>query len=187
LPGKRFELLHSGLRDGMTPVAFHEKCDGKGPTLVLVAGKSRNHPISVFGGFASVSWESRQYAGDDWQENFIPAEESFVFTVMNPFGDGIVRFPVHRGGTASDQVLDCGVRHGPSFMMDVCLLYTTVTKKRRMSEGQAPAAAILLFIISEHFVIHWIVVAQLSPATWFLIRWKYKCGESCKFRKISQE
>jgi hypothetical protein len=64
LPDKQFELLYRGSRDGMTAAAFHGKCDGKGPTLVLVAGQSEGQPVCVFGGYASKSWERGPESGE---------------------------------------------------------------------------------------------------------------------------
>jgi hypothetical protein len=48
LPDKTFELLYRGSRDDMTAGVFHEKCDGKGPTLVLIAGQSAGQPGCVW-------------------------------------------------------------------------------------------------------------------------------------------
>jgi hypothetical protein len=102
------ELLYRGSRDGMTPAAFHEKCDGKGPTLVLVAGRSEGQQVCVFGGYAGKAWDSRGY--------FVDARDSFVFTVLNPFGDGIVKMPVNeRSGYYSGQAMHCDAGQGPSF------------------------------------------------------------------------
>jgi hypothetical protein len=107
LRGKRFELLYRGSRDGMTAAAFHGKCDGKGPTLVLIAGQSDGQPISVFGGYAGKSWErgSRD----------IDARDSFLFTVSNPFGDGIVKMPVNEGSGNADKAMLCDAGWGPWF------------------------------------------------------------------------
>lgn len=49
-----FHLLYRGSRDGFTAKAFHERCDDKGPTVVIIENTTGNK----FGGFASVSWTS---------------------------------------------------------------------------------------------------------------------------------
>jgi TLD len=110
LRGKRFELLYRGSRDGMTPAAFHCLCDGKGPTLVLIAGQSKRQPVCVFGGYASKSWES---SGGD-----VSAPDSFVFTVANPFGDGIVKMPAIEGG---DRAMCCAAGVGPYLGVDATI------------------------------------------------------------------
>jgi hypothetical protein len=111
LPDKRFELLYRGSRDGMTAAVFHEKCDGKGPTLVLVAGHSKGQPLCVFGGYAGKSWERGPEGGIE----DIAARDSFVFTVLNPFGDGIVKMAVNEGSKYAGEVMGCRACWGPVF------------------------------------------------------------------------
>jgi hypothetical protein len=112
LPDKRFELLYRGSRDGMTPAAFHEKCDGKGPTLVLVAGQSAGQPVCVFGGYAGESWES---APESVLPKYVDARDSFLFTVLNPFGDGIVKMAVNERSCYAGEAMVCHAGWGPWF------------------------------------------------------------------------
>jgi TLD len=114
LPSCRVELLYRGSRDGMTPEAFHEKCDDKGPTLVLVAGQSVGQPVCVFGGYASNSWELGAVSMVE-ESVEVSARDSFVFTVLNPFGDGIVKMPLRRAESAAN-VLICRHNYGPWFL-----------------------------------------------------------------------
>lgn len=51
---KTFSRLYSVKADGCTDNVFHEKCDNKGPTVTLVY----NTEGEVYGGYASVSWQS---------------------------------------------------------------------------------------------------------------------------------
>jgi len=55
IPKKKFELLMRGTRDGFTSHAFHEKCDIKGPTLIVI--KSSEHQ-RIFGGYTNIDWNS---------------------------------------------------------------------------------------------------------------------------------
>lgn len=48
------KLLYRGSRDGFTHKAFHSLCDNQGPTIILI----RSSQEQVFGGYASVSWNS---------------------------------------------------------------------------------------------------------------------------------
>jgi hypothetical protein len=75
----------------------------------LLAGQSEGKPVSVFGGYAGKSWEG--YAEGKW----VDARDSFLFTVTNPFGDGIVTMPVNEGSTYADLAVYCCARYGPSF------------------------------------------------------------------------
>jgi hypothetical protein len=114
LPDKRFELLYRGSRDGMTPAAFHEKCDGKGPTLVLIAGQSEGQPVCVFGGYAGESWEHGPESL--WKPaKALDARDSFLFTVLNPFGDGIVKMAVNEESEDAGNAMLCHAGYGPSF------------------------------------------------------------------------
>lgn len=47
-------LLFQVSKDGDAPSTFHNRCDGKGPTVVIVETKSGN----VFGGYSYTSWSS---------------------------------------------------------------------------------------------------------------------------------
>jgi hypothetical protein len=113
LPDKRLELLYRGSRDGMTPAAFHDACDEKSPTLVLITGQSEGQLVYVFGGYAGKSWERGPEWG--WEAKVIDARDSFLFTVLNPFGDGIVKMAVNEGSGYADVALLCHAGWGPEF------------------------------------------------------------------------
>jgi hypothetical protein len=112
LPDTHFDLLYRGSRDGMTPAAFHDKCDGKGPTLVLVAGQSEGQPVCVFGGYAGQSWER---GSESEHPKDIDARDSFLFTVLNPFGDGIVKMAVNKESRWAGEAMKCSALIGPWF------------------------------------------------------------------------
>lgn len=69
----RFKLLYRGSRDGFGAKDFHEKCDNKGPTIVVVENTAGNK----FGGYAAVSWTSTNGQKIDSPESF----SSFLFSV----------------------------------------------------------------------------------------------------------
>ncbi|KAK6183188.1 hypothetical protein SNE40_010715 [Patella caerulea] len=48
-----FKLVYKASRDGMSPAIFHQKCDNKGPTVVI----GYNTDGCVFGGYTSVDWK----------------------------------------------------------------------------------------------------------------------------------
>jgi TLD len=98
----------------MTPKAFHDKCDGKGPTLVLVAAQSSGQPVSVFGGYAGKSWIRGPHSFMRSAE-VIDSRDSFVFTISNPFGDGIVRMNVDATSDYAGAALRCHSKWGPVF------------------------------------------------------------------------
>jgi len=71
----RFALLLRSSRDGGSKEKFHELCDNKGATLIIVKSKQYNH---VFGGYTSVPWKS----SGDWQSD----ESAFLFLLRSSFG-----------------------------------------------------------------------------------------------------
>jgi len=79
--------------DGDDSSDFHEKCDGKGPTVVIVETTTGN----VFGGYSSVSWESSS-------SKYKRAPTSFLFQLRPRFSHFAMRksheiyATYHRGG-----------------------------------------------------------------------------------------
>lgn len=74
LPGKPKStvLLYSAKRDGHHPSIFHEKCDGKGRTVVFYLSQAK----VVCCGYTSVPWNKE---GD-----YVADPEAFVFAQSNP-------------------------------------------------------------------------------------------------------
>ena len=60
-----------GSKQGWSPAGFHEYCDDKGPTITVFKSSAGK----VFGGFASVSWESRQ------DLEFVKDDKAFIFSL----------------------------------------------------------------------------------------------------------
>lgn len=69
---RQLTLLYSATRDGFGANIFHQKCDNRGPTLVVI--KSANGYL--FGGYASVPWDS--------SATNKKAKDSYLFTLTNP-------------------------------------------------------------------------------------------------------
>lgn len=65
-------LLWRATRDGFSSQSFHEYCDDKGPTLVIIRANNK-----IFGGFSYPSWKS--------SGGWIPDEtmKSFIFSLDN--------------------------------------------------------------------------------------------------------
>ncbi len=73
---KKWMLLFKASRDGWDAKCFHDKCDNKGATIVVL----RSQDGYIFGGFNSKSWSSNQ--------QWVQAYDTFIFTLLNPFNDG---------------------------------------------------------------------------------------------------
>ena len=104
----KMELLYRGTRDGSRSNIFHNKCDNKGPTIILC----KNEKDNIFGGYSSISWTTN--AG------YKSANGSFLFTLTNIHNTPPTKFP-------NTQNENCAVYHhsgyGPTFGdgFDLCI------------------------------------------------------------------
>jgi len=86
----KWTLLYRGSRDGFGATEFHSKCEGHSNTLTIIKGKQiiNNEPYQyvdevdiesadelIFGGFASIAWDSSRTAKTD--------SNSFIFSFKN--------------------------------------------------------------------------------------------------------
>ncbi|RGB30656.1 hypothetical protein C1646_710920 [Rhizophagus diaphanus] len=65
----KFNLLYRASRDGNTTESFHNKCDNKGATLVIVKIANSNQ---IVGGYNPLSWDN----SSGWKSNY----DSFIFS-----------------------------------------------------------------------------------------------------------
>ena len=98
--GKNIELLYRGTRDGMAASIFHNKCDNKGPTIIL----AKNDKGNIFGGYASMDWKGSN-------GNYHSAPDSFLFTLTNIYNTSPIKFP---NSDINNSIYDEG-RYGPIF------------------------------------------------------------------------
>ena len=75
------ELIYRGTRDGSSSNDFHNKCDNKGETIVLI----KNDKDNIFGGYTSYPW------GKDGNHHSAP--DSFLFTLTNIYKINPTKFP----------------------------------------------------------------------------------------------
>src|ERR1700751_4923294 len=68
----KFNLLYRASRDGNTTKAFHEKCDNKGSTIVVVKIPNSEQ---IVGGYNPLFW--------DTSNNRNSTNESFLFSFTN--------------------------------------------------------------------------------------------------------
>jgi len=71
--------IYVASKDGDDSSDFHEKCDGKGPTVVIVETTTGN----VFGGYSSVSWK--------YSHSYKRAPTSFLFQLRPRFSHFAMR------------------------------------------------------------------------------------------------
>ena len=93
-------LLFRATRDGFAPASFHQKCNGKGPTVVI-AKSAGGH---IFGGYTEAAWDS----SSNWKN----CRDSFLFRLSGPGGVGPSQ---HRIFQSFDTGIYCGSAYGPTF------------------------------------------------------------------------
>jgi len=79
------KLLYRASRDGWEAKDFHDKCDGKGGTVVVV----KSDEGYVFGGYTDVSWTSGL--------GFRSSSESFLFSLKCHAGLPAVKMGIKAG------------------------------------------------------------------------------------------
>ena len=104
---KTFRLLFRASRDGHSPQTFHQRCDGKGPTVVI----ARSQGGHVFGGFTDVAWDSSGYKHSD---------HSFLFHLSGPGGIPMSKHPIYKNyGNAIHGHASGGPRFGSGLDMNI--------------------------------------------------------------------
>ncbi|RIA96973.1 hypothetical protein C1645_871661 [Glomus cerebriforme] len=101
LPLFSFKLLHRGRDDGLSVEEFHQNCDGKGPTLVIIKIKNSN---DIIGGYNPFSWSS--------SGNWKVTDKSFIFSFRNGFFRNDILSRVRDQNTAIHDNLNHNVGFG---------------------------------------------------------------------------
>jgi hypothetical protein len=73
--GQTWILIYKATRDGFPSTDFHRCCNNQGPTITVIQSNDGGY---LFGGYTSISWNTRQnYVQDD--------DNPFLFTLTNPY------------------------------------------------------------------------------------------------------
>ncbi|GBC03101.1 hypothetical protein RclHR1_00050009 [Rhizophagus clarus] len=110
-----FHLLYRASRDGNTTKVFHEKCDDKGATLVIV--KITNSE-KIIGGYNPFSWSSN--ANGEWKSTY----DSFIFSFINK--DGLKNTKVSYS-SGNERSIYCHSNYGPVYGGGYDLVYYSNT------------------------------------------------------------
>ena len=94
-----FQLLYKISRDGCSAQAFHQQCDGQGPTVPVLY----NTYNTIYGGYLSSSWHSNGNSlGDD---------NAFLFRLQKNGSYSPLKFPIKNAYGAAYGYNS----HGPAF------------------------------------------------------------------------
>lgn len=97
-----FSLLWRGSRDGFITETFHEFCDGRGPTLIVIKCTEGY----IFGGYASISWNL------SYKDCTELDSKAFLFSLTNRINVPVKlknREPVELLGLSETQFGICGL------------------------------------------------------------------------------
>ncbi|XP_053383550.1 interferon-induced protein 44-like [Mercenaria mercenaria] len=98
---KIFTLRYAITRDGCDPTVFHQKCDNQGPTVTVLY----NQHGSVYGGFTSVSWQSKSPI-------FVRVDKAFLYQLRYNGSDRQNKFHVKNPDRAVIHSRSCGPLFG---------------------------------------------------------------------------
>ena len=104
------DCLYRGSVDGMTPFAFHERCDERGPTLTLIRADEGGR-VCVFGGYTSAPWCC--------SFGHVSRADAFLFSVTGPHCS-VTQFPVRpekQGAAVACSPRGCVFFGGPDFIL----------------------------------------------------------------------
>ena len=95
-------------RDGNTAAAFHEKCDDKGPTIVIAKIKNSEQ---IVGGYNPLDWKPVEFNSDYYKST----NDSFIFTFTdrNNLQTAKVNYPSNKYS------IYCSSDRGPMFDFDL--------------------------------------------------------------------
>ncbi|KAJ5070877.1 kelch-like protein [Anaeramoeba ignava] len=108
----KMKLGYSAKIDGFDYKKWHEKCDDKGKTLVIIKTKDN----FIFGGFTQIGWISSKN-DHSFDEN------AFLFSLKNPRNDPPQKFPINLKSEAKKYAVFYGPEMGPFFgNWDLCFI-----------------------------------------------------------------
>ena len=102
-----WKLLYRASRDGFADKEFHRRCDRKKNTLVVIKSK---HNSFIFGGYASVEWESNNLNLKPPIFGLKSDPSSFLFSLVNKDNKGYI---LH--GSSHEYSIICSAFCGPAF------------------------------------------------------------------------
>ena len=112
----KWRLIYRASEHEYTAKSFHEYCDDKGPTLIIIKS-SRGW---IFGGYTTQSWAYNKPTQEKciqlshlliYLVIFKEDPEAFIFTLKNPHGIQPTRFR----GRYGNSYIACGRQYGPDF------------------------------------------------------------------------
>ncbi|GBC01280.1 hypothetical protein RclHR1_04120010 [Rhizophagus clarus] len=122
----KFNLLYRANKDGNSALAFHNKCDNKGATLVVVKIPNSNH---IVGGYNPLFWDST----NNWK--FTKDSFIFSFTDRNNLKTAKVGYILYEH---YNHAMSCHQNNGPSFGAGCDLFINPIGQNSSSSQQSYP-------------------------------------------------
>lgn len=97
---RKWTLLYRATRDGFKASDFHDKCDEKTGTLVIIKAESGN----VFGGYTNYTWDKSEKDKGDTKD--------YIFSFRNKLNQ---KLKIPRRYNSSLSSIFCSAKYGPVF------------------------------------------------------------------------
>ncbi|KAJ5070196.1 kelch-like protein [Anaeramoeba ignava] len=103
---KKMELGYSGKENGWLSTDFHSRCDNKGEILVLI----KTSKDCIFGAYSKVGFVKKETLWKSQMDEIgnIDDPDAFIFSLVNPKGVSLQKFPVKEGLSAIVYSPYCG-------------------------------------------------------------------------------
>ncbi|PKY22541.1 hypothetical protein RhiirB3_436540 [Rhizophagus irregularis] len=161
----KFKLLYRASRDGNTNTAFHEKCDNKGATIVIVKIKNSEQ---IVGGYNPLNWDSSgeyKLTYDSFlfsftdRNNFHSAKVGYSYGDVRPIGCHGSHGPIFG---YSDRGKDFNF-YGKTWFSDVNHCYPNVDIPKNFKADdyevfQVAIEVIVMFVFGDGADVHTVVI-----------------------------
>lgn len=107
---KSIELLFRASEYNFSSKKFHEFCDKKFPTLILIRTKKNKY----FGGFTTAAWLSRSDDLSYKKWKYFSAPSSFLFSLDNKTKHELIN-------SVDSEAICCDISYGPTFGYDLII------------------------------------------------------------------
>jgi len=160
-------LLFRATRDGFPAANFHQKCDGKGPTVVI-AKSAGGH---IFGGYTEAAWDS----SNQWKN----CRDSFLFRLSGPGGVGPSQ---HRIFQSFEWGIYCYSNQGPIFGQDMYFMNNSQVNFQNFGNAYNPNGLKFLaesqnVTITEYEVFEFVPRVTYESVKKGLVGELKKCGD----------
>ncbi|CAB4420218.1 unnamed protein product [Rhizophagus irregularis] len=109
----KFELIYRASHEGFNTNKFHECCDNKGSTVVIIKVRKSGE---IIGGYNSLDWRSVKYKGSYYNRFYIDQKcktsNSFIFSLFSLTNGGI---PILSRVTSKKEAIIWHKNRGPCF------------------------------------------------------------------------